>query len=71
MTRALPGSFNAELDAETQDGTVRANHPSVTNESRAGEDREERRRTLKDPHDKGLVSDEEYDTKRKEILGEL
>jgi hypothetical protein len=32
---------------------------------------EERLRTLKDLHDKGLVSDEEYDAKRKEILGEL
>ena len=32
---------------------------------------EERLRTLKELHDKGLVSDEEYETKRKEILGEL
>jgi DUF4097 and DUF4098 domain-containing protein YvlB len=47
VTLALPSSFNAELDAETRDGAVRANHPGVTNESRAGEDRDERRRTLK------------------------
>lgn len=47
VTLSLPGSFNAQLDAETRDGTVRANHPAVTNESRSGEDREERRRTLK------------------------
>ena len=32
---------------------------------------EERLRTLKDLHDKGLISDEEYETKRKDILGEL
>ena len=47
VTLSLPGSFNAELDAETRDGTVRANHPAVSDESRSGEDREERRRTLK------------------------
>ena len=50
----LPGSFNAELDVETSDGTVRTNHPALIDETRgerrAGEDREERRerrRTLK------------------------
>lgn len=32
---------------------------------------EQRLTALKDLHDKGLISDEEYDTKRKEILGEL
>jgi Putative adhesin len=47
VTLTLPSSFDAELDAETRDGSVRANHPAVTNESREGDDREERRRTLK------------------------
>lgn len=47
VTLTLPGEFDGELDAETRDGAVRANHPAVTNESREGEDREERRRTLK------------------------
>jgi hypothetical protein len=32
---------------------------------------EERLRVLKDLHDQGLISEEEYATKRKEILGEL
>jgi hypothetical protein len=32
---------------------------------------EERLRTLKDLHEKGLIADDEYDAKRKEILGEL
>jgi hypothetical protein len=32
---------------------------------------EERLRTLKDLHDKGLIADDEYAAKRKEILGEL
>ena len=43
----LPGEFNAVLDAETRDGSVRANHPALRDEKREGEDREERRRTLK------------------------
>ena len=47
VTLSLPGSFDAELDAETRDGAVRASHPAVSSESRSGEDREERRRTLK------------------------
>ena len=47
VTLTLPSSFDGELDAETRDGSVRANHPAVTNESREGDDREERRRTLK------------------------
>ena len=47
VTLTLPSSFNGELDAETRDGAVRASHPAVTNESREGEDREERRRRLK------------------------
>jgi hypothetical protein len=47
VTLSLPTSFNGELDAETRDGAVRANHLGVKNETREGEDREERRRTLK------------------------
>lgn len=51
----LPGSFNAELDAETSDGVVRTSHPLLgdSNEARPrGEDenreeRRERRRTLR------------------------
>lgn len=44
---ALPGDFNAQLDAETRDGSVRASHPAVKSEQREGNDREERRRALK------------------------
>jgi DUF4097 and DUF4098 domain-containing protein YvlB len=44
---ALPGLFNVELDAETSDGTVNANHPLIEDDSREqrrdGEDRDERR----------------------------
>jgi DUF4097 and DUF4098 domain-containing protein YvlB len=43
---ALPGIFNAELDAETSDGSVQANHPLIEDderEPRDGEDRDERR----------------------------
>jgi hypothetical protein len=46
----LPGVFNAELDAETSDGTVRASHPLVSDDRRdsdSGDDRRERRRTLR------------------------
>jgi hypothetical protein len=47
----LPASFNALLDAETRDGVVRANHPSLREEEPSGEgdrrDRDERRRILK------------------------
>ncbi len=43
----LPPNFNAMIDAETHDGSVRANHPSVSDESRDGENREERRRSLR------------------------
>lgn len=43
----LPTSFNGELDAETRDGSVRANHPALSAEMRSGEDRDERRRKLK------------------------
>ena len=55
MTVTLPGQFNAEVDGETSDGTVRTNHPLLENdrdrqERRDGEDsdeRRERRRVLK------------------------
>ena len=43
---ALPGLFNAELDAETSDGSVQSNHPLIESdrgERRDGEDRDERR----------------------------
>ncbi len=43
----LPSDFNAEVDAESRDGSVRATHPGVKNETREGDDREERRRALK------------------------
>lgn len=43
----LPADFNAELDAETSDGSVRATHPRIEQETRSGESREERRRTLR------------------------
>jgi DUF4097 and DUF4098 domain-containing protein YvlB len=49
----LPGLFNAELDAETSDGTVRSSHPLLEDDfegRRDGEgrdERRERRRTLK------------------------
>lgn len=47
VTLMLPMSFNALIDAETRDGSVRASHSALTAETRVGEDREERRRTLK------------------------
>jgi DUF4097 and DUF4098 domain-containing protein YvlB len=49
----LPGLFNAELDVETSDGTVRTNHPQLDDDRerrRDGEgsdDRRERRRMLR------------------------
>lgn len=45
VTVTLPGLFNAELDAEASDGTVRANHPLIAQEEerRDGEGREDRR----------------------------
>ena len=42
----LPGLFNAELDADTNDGSVRTNHPLLDDnrdERRDGEDSDERR----------------------------
>jgi len=43
----LPAEFDAVLDAETRNGVVRANHRALREVERAGEGREERRRTLK------------------------
>lgn len=47
VTVTLPGLFNAELDAETSDGSVRTNHPLLDDERRderrEGEDSDERR----------------------------
>lgn len=47
VTLTFPNEFNGVLDAETRDGAVRASHPAIHDESRRGEDREERQRTLK------------------------
>jgi DUF4097 and DUF4098 domain-containing protein YvlB len=53
VTVTLPGLFNAEVDAETSDGSVRTNHPLLDgdrDERRDGEgssERRERRRTLR------------------------
>ena len=47
VTLTLPAGFNGQLDAETRDGAVRSRHSGVSNEAREGEDRDERRRTLK------------------------
>lgn len=52
VTLRLPTSFNAELDAETRDGSVRASHPRIESgdERREGEgsdERRERRRSLR------------------------
>ena len=50
----LPGLFNAEIDAETSDGTVRSDHPLLSDEDRLerrrgedGDDRRDRRRILR------------------------
>ncbi len=49
----LPGTFNAELDAETSDGVVRSSHPLIEDDTERREDgenrgdRRERRRTLR------------------------
>jgi DUF4097 and DUF4098 domain-containing protein YvlB len=50
----LPGLFNAEIDAETSDGTVRSDHPLLSDEDRLerrrgedGDERRERRRILR------------------------
>ncbi|MFA5910216.1 MAG: DUF4097 family beta strand repeat-containing protein [Vicinamibacterales bacterium] len=53
VTLTLPSSFNAELDAETSDGSVRTSHPMLDDErdqrrsGEDGDDRRERRRTLR------------------------
>ena len=53
VTVTLPGLFSAELDAETSDGTVRANHPLLPGaEERParradGEDRDDRRERMR------------------------
>jgi DUF4097 and DUF4098 domain-containing protein YvlB len=47
ITLTLPSDFNAELDAESGDGTVRSSHPGIRIEERDGADRRERRRSLR------------------------
>ena len=48
VTVTLPGTFSAELDAETSDGTVRTNHPLLSADDRDDrQDRRERRRVLR------------------------
>lgn len=49
ITLTLPSSFNAQLDAETGDGSVRASHPGIRieDESDSEERRERRRRSLR------------------------
>ena len=53
ITLTLPSAFNAELDAETSDGSVRSSHPLLDDERderRGGEgsdDRRERRRVMR------------------------
>lgn len=43
VTLTLPGAFDADLDAETSDGSVRASHPLLEDESTRGEEGEDRR----------------------------
>ncbi len=47
ITLTLPPSFDAELDAESGDGSVHSSHPGIRSEERTGRDRQERRRSLK------------------------
>ncbi|MDP2321941.1 MAG: DUF4097 family beta strand repeat-containing protein [Acidobacteriota bacterium] len=53
VTLTLPSAFNAELDAETSDGSVRASHPLLDDgrdqrrEGEGGDERRERRRILR------------------------
>lgn len=47
ITLTLPPSFNAELDAESGDGSVHSSHPGIRTEERSGSDRQERRRSLR------------------------
>jgi hypothetical protein len=46
VTLTLPPSFNAEIDAETRDGSVRSTYPGLS-EGEDGEGRRERRRELR------------------------
>ncbi|MGE3888406.1 MAG: DUF4097 domain-containing protein [Vicinamibacterales bacterium] len=46
VTLTLPPSFNAEIDAETSDGSVRSSHPAISID-RDDEGRRERRRELR------------------------
>jgi DUF4097 and DUF4098 domain-containing protein YvlB len=43
ITLRLPSSFDADLDAETDDGSVRANHPALRDDAPEGEERRNRR----------------------------
>jgi DUF4097 and DUF4098 domain-containing protein YvlB len=52
VTLVLPGSFNAEIDAETSDGVVRVSHPLLDSDAGEGrgegrDERRERRRMLR------------------------
>jgi DUF4097 and DUF4098 domain-containing protein YvlB len=52
VTLVLPGSFNAEVDAETSDGVVRVSHPlldtdAVESRGEGRDERRERRRMLR------------------------
>jgi len=53
VTLTLPSAFNAELDAETRDGSVRSSHPLLDDgrderkEGEGSDDRRERRRILR------------------------
>jgi DUF4097 and DUF4098 domain-containing protein YvlB len=43
VTLTLPSSFDAELDAETNDGSVRGSHPALKDSEPVGEERRSRR----------------------------
>jgi len=53
ITLTLPSAFNAELDAETSDGSVRSSHPMLDDEGderrggEGGDERRERRRVMR------------------------
>ena len=47
ITLVLPTAFDAELDAETSDGSVRSSHPAALQDASSGEERRERRRSLR------------------------
>ena len=44
VTVMLPAAFNAEIDAETSDGSVRASHPLLADDRRGGGDNRDERR---------------------------